>query len=123
MSRITPGSPAWNPHATLADVMWRNLAVAAVLGPFGVAIGALGRNQIVTVIGLIAVASFLEPQLFAASQAVGRFGPLSEAPASVLGGATTDGMLAAGPAFVVMVAWAAAAFGAAAIRLRNRDLV
>jgi ABC-2 type transport system permease protein len=116
-------------HATLgagglADVMWRNLVVAAVLGPLGVAIGALGRNQIVTVIGLIAVASFLEPQLFAASQAVGRFGPLSEAPSAVLGSnAPTDGALAAGPGLVVMVAWAAAAFGAAAIRLRNRDLV
>jgi ABC-2 type transport system permease protein len=116
-------------HATLgagglADVMWRNLAVAVVLGPFGVAIGALGRNQIVTVVGLIAVASFLEPQLFAATQSVGRFGPLSEAPTAVLGGnAASDGMLAAGPALVVMVAWAAAAFGAAAIRLRNRDLV
>jgi ABC-2 type transport system permease protein len=107
----------------LADVMWRNLAVAAVLGPLGVAIGALGRNQIVTVVGLIAVASFLEPQLFAASASVGRFGPLSEAPTSVLGGNTEDGMLAAGPALVVMVAWAAAAFGAAAVRLRNRDLV
>ena len=109
----------------LADVMWRNLAVAAVLGTFGVAIGAIGRNQIVTVVGLIAVASFLEPQLFAASHAVGQFGPLAEAPTAVLAGssATTDGMLAAGPALVVMVAWTAAAFGAAAIRLRNRDLV
>ena len=108
----------------LADVMWRNLAVAVVLGPFGVAIGALGRNQIVTVVSLIAVASFLEPQLFAASPGVGRFGPMSEAPTSVLGGnATTDGMLAAAPALVVMVAWTAAAFGAAAVRLRNRDLV
>jgi ABC-2 type transport system permease protein len=117
-------------HATLgvgglADVMWRNLAVAAVLGPFGVAIGAIGRNQIVTVVALIAVASFLEPQLFAASHAVGQFGPLAEAPSAVLGGssATADGMLAAGPALAVMVAWAAAAFGVAAIRLRNRDLV
>lgn len=108
----------------LADVMWRNLAVAVVLGPFGVAIGALGRNQIATVIGVIAVASFLEPQLFAASHAVGRFGPLSEAPTSILGGgATTDGMLATAPALAVMVAWASAAFGAAAIRLRSRDLV
>ena len=116
-------------HATLgvgglAEVMSRNLVVAAILGPFGVAIGALGRNQIVTVVGLIAVASFLEPQLFAAVPGVGRFGPLSEAPTSVLGGDTsTDGMLAAAPALVVMVAWAAAAFGAAAVRLRNRDLV
>jgi ABC-type transport system involved in multi-copper enzyme maturation permease subunit len=108
----------------LADVMWRNLAVAAVLGPFGVAVGAIGRNQIATVVGLIAVASFLEPQLFAASHAVGQFGPLAEAPSAVLGGgAATDGMLAAGPALLAMVAWAAAAFGVAAVRLRNRDLV
>ena len=109
----------------LADVLWRNLAVAAVLGPLGVCIGALGRNQIVTVVVLIAVAAVLEPQLFAASHAVGQFGPLAEAPGAVLGGSstTTDGMLAAGPALVVMVAWAAAAFGVAAIRLRNRDLV
>jgi len=115
-------------HATLgvgglADVMWRNLAVAAVLGPFGVAIGAIGRNQIVTVVGLIAVASFLEPQLFAASHAVGQFGPLAEAPTAVLGSSAANGTLAAGPALVVMIAWAAAAFGVAAIRLRNRDLV
>jgi len=115
-------------HATLgagglAEVMSRNLLVAAILGPFGVAIGALGRNQIVTVVALIAAASFLEPQLFAAVPSVGRFGPLSEAPSSVLGGDPTDGMLAAGPAVVVMMAWVAAAFGAAALRLRNRDLV
>ncbi len=109
----------------LADVLWRNLAVAAVLGPLGVCIGALGRNQIVTVVVLIAVAAVLEPQLFAASHAVGQFGPLAEAPGAVLGGSssTTEGMLAAGPALAVLVAWAAAAFGAAAIRLRTHDLV
>jgi ABC-type transport system involved in multi-copper enzyme maturation permease subunit len=109
----------------LADVLWRNLAVAAVLGPLGVCIGALGRNQIVTVVVLIAVAAVLEPQLFAASHAVGQFGPLAEAPGAVLGGssAATEGMLAAGPALAVLIAWTAAAFGAAAIRLRNRDLV
>ena len=38
----------------LADVLWRNLVVAALLGPLGVAFGALIRNQIVTVVGLIA---------------------------------------------------------------------
>jgi ABC-2 type transport system permease protein len=117
-------------HATLgagglADVLWRNLAVAVVLGPFRVCIGALGRNQIATVVGLIAVAAVLEPGIFSASHAVGQFGPMAEAPGAVLGGnsATTEGMLASGPALVVMVAWAAAAFGAAAVRLRNRDLV
>ena len=117
-------------HATLgvgglADVLWRDLAVAAVLAPLGVCIGALGRNQIATVVGLIAVASVLEPGIFAASHVVGRFGPLAEAPGAVLGGtaATTDGLLTAGPALVVMVAWAAAAFAAAAVQLRGRDLV
>jgi ABC-2 type transport system permease protein len=115
-------------HATLdaggiADVMLRNLAVAAVLGPFGVAIGALGRNQIATVVGLIAVAAVLEPGIFGASHAVGRFGPLAEAPGGVLGGSETEGMLTAGPALAVMVAWASAAFAAAAVRLRSRDLV
>jgi len=115
-------------HATLgvgglADVMWRNLAVAAVLGSFGVAIGALGRNQIVTVVGLIAVASVLEPGIFAASHAIGQFGPLAEAPTGVLGGSETDGLLTAGPALAVMVAWTAAAFAAANVRLRGRDLV
>jgi hypothetical protein len=38
-------------------VLWRNLAVAAVLGPLGAGVGALVRNQIVTVVDLIAVAS------------------------------------------------------------------
>ena len=45
----------------LADVLWRNLVVAALLGPLGVAFGALIRNQIVTVVGLIAMAAVLEP--------------------------------------------------------------
>jgi ABC-2 type transport system permease protein len=117
-------------HATLgigglADVMWRNLALALVLGPLGVSIGALGRNQIATVVGLIAVAAVLEPGIFAASNTVGRFLPLAEAPSGVLGGSAdmTHGLLAPGPAMAVIVAWAAVAFAAAAVRLRERDLV
>jgi ABC-2 type transport system permease protein len=43
----------------LADVLWRNLAVAGVLGPLGVGVGALVRNQIVTVVGLVALAAVL----------------------------------------------------------------
>jgi ABC-2 type transport system permease protein len=115
-------------HATLgigglADVMWRNLALALVLGPLGVCIGALGRNQIVTVVALIAVASVLEPGIFAASHVVGHFGPLAEAPSGVLGGSADPGLLSPGPALAVIVAWTAVAFAAAAVRLRGRDLV
>ena len=111
--------------AGLADVLWRNLAVAAVLGPLGVCVGALLRNQTVTVVGSVVVAAVLEPALFAAVPDVGRFGPLLGAPSGILGGAdaAANGLLAPGLALAVLVAWAGAAFAAAAARLRGRDLV
>ena len=37
--------------ADLADVLWRNLVVAALLGAFGVCVGGLVRNQIVAIVG------------------------------------------------------------------------
>ena len=107
----------------LADVLWRNLAVAAVLGPLGVCFGALVRNQIVTVVGLIAMAAVLEPAVSQVAPNVGRFGPMAGAPGGILGGANADGLLAPGLALAVLVAWALAAFTAAAWRLRGRDLV
>jgi ABC-2 type transport system permease protein len=111
--------------AGLADVLWRNLAVAAVLGPLGVCVGALLRNQTVTVIGSVVVAAVLEPALLTAVPDVGRFGPLLGAPSGILGGAAAaaNGLLAPGLALAVLLAWAAAAFAAAAARLRGRDLV
>ncbi len=107
----------------LADVLWRNLAVAAVLGPFGVCVGALVRNQIVTVVGLVALAALLEPAVLQVAPDVGRFGPLAGAPGGVLGGVDADILLAPGSAVAVLVAWASAAFAAAAWRLHGRDLV
>jgi ABC-2 type transport system permease protein len=105
----------------IADVLWRNLAVAALLGPLGVCVGALVRNQIVTVVGLVIVAAALEPAVFQAVPEIGRFLPLAGAPGGVLGG--TDGLLSPGPALAVLVAWGLAAFAAAAVNLRRRDLV
>lgn len=105
----------------IADVLWRNLAVAALLGPLGVCVGALLRNQIVTVVGLVIVAAALEPAVVEAVPEVGRFGPLAGAPGGVLGG--VDGALAPGLALAVLFAWGLAAFAAAAWRLRGRDLV
>ena len=105
----------------IADVLWRNLAVAAVLGPIGVCVGALVRNQIVTVVGLVIMAAALEPAVFQAVPEVGRLLPLAGAPGGVLGG--TDGLLSPGPALAVLVAWGLAAFAAATVNLRRRDLV
>ena len=107
----------------LADVLWRNLAVAALLGPLGVGVGALVRNQIVTVVGLVALAAVLEPAVSQVAPEVGRFGPMAGAPGGVLGGADAGGLLAPGLALAVLVAWAGAAFAAGAWRLRRRDLV
>src|SRR4051794_39854552 len=107
----------------LADVLWRNLAVAALLGPLGVAVGALVRNQVVTVVSLIAVAAVLEPAVQQVAPHVGRFGPLAGAPGGILGGPDTGGLLAPGLALPVLVTWAGIAFAAAAWRLRSRDLV
>jgi ABC-2 type transport system permease protein len=107
----------------LADVLWRNLTVAAVLGPIGVGVGALVRNQIVTVVGVIALAAVLEPAVFDVAPEVGRFGPLAGAPGGIIGGPDADGLLAPGLALAVLVAWAALAFAGAAWRLRTRDLV
>ena len=107
----------------LADVLWRNLAVAAVLGPLGVAVGALVRNQVVTVIGLITIASVLEPGINQVAPAVAKFGPLAGAPGGVLGGPNGIGLLAPGIALIVLIAWAGALFAGAAWRLNSRDLV
>jgi ABC-2 type transport system permease protein len=107
----------------LADVLWRNLAVAALLGPLGVGVGALVRNQIVTVVGLVAVAALLEPAVAQVAPAVGRFGPLAGAPGGIIGGPDAGALLAPGLAVAVLIAWASVAFAAAAWRLRGRDLV
>jgi ABC-2 type transport system permease protein len=105
----------------IADVLWRNLAVAALLGPLGVCVGALIRNQIVTVVGLIIVAAALEPVVFGAVPKVGRLLPLAGAPSGVLGG--THGTLSPALALAVMVAWTLTIFAAAAWRLGRRDLI
>lgn len=49
----------------LADVLWRNLVVSALLGAFGVCIGGFVRNQIVAIVGLLVLSFALEPAVLA----------------------------------------------------------
>jgi ABC-2 type transport system permease protein len=104
------------------DVLWRNLAIAALLGALGVGVGALVRNQIVAVTGLLVIGLFLEPTLSTLVPDVARFGPTVGAPTGILGLVDAD-LLAPGLALAVSIGWASAAFAAAAARLRGRDLV
>ncbi len=96
----------------LADVLWRNLAVAAVLGPLGVAIGALIRNQVVTVVGLLA--------LVASSSRAVRGGPRTSVASARWPACRAASwrprrgrLLAPGLALAVLIAWAGAVFAAA----------
>jgi len=111
----------------LADVLWRNLAVAAFLGAFGVCIGGLVRNQIVAIVGLLILTFAIEPAIIGLAPDVGRFGPTSGAPNAILElddpfGEDTE-QLSPAVAFLVITGWAGLAFAAAAARLERRDLV
>ena len=107
----------------LADVLWRNLTVAALLGAFGVCVGALVRNQIAAIIGLLVFAFAVEPALVALTPDVGRFGPTSGAPNAILGYDFDDEeSLRPGEGVLVLLGWIGVSFAAGAALLRARDL-
>jgi ABC-2 type transport system permease protein len=108
--------------AGLLDLLWRNVAVAALLAPLGVAVGAVLRNQIATVVGLFVFGLIVEPALFTAAPDVARFGPLLGAPNGILG-VDRGALLAPGLAALVCIGWASGAFASGAALLRRRDLV
>jgi len=109
----------------LADQLWRNLVVSALLGALGVCIGGIVRNQVAAMIGLVVFAFALEPTILGLAPEVGRFGPTAGAPNGLLEvdafGDDAD-LLAPGIALMVMIGWVAASFAAAAALLRRRDL-
>jgi ABC-2 type transport system permease protein len=111
----------------LADVLWRNLAVAAAMGAIGVCIGGLVRNQVVAIVGLLVFSFVVEHAVLGVAPDVGRFGPLVGAPSGIqeLGNPVDDSASLLSPAFslLVMAGWIAVAFGVTAELLRRRDLV
>lgn len=106
----------------------RNAFVAAALGALGVTLGALLRNQIVAVVGLLVVMFVVEPLLLGLVPSVGRFGPLNALPVAAAGLSPEDaGMgdvdLPAIPlAVAALVAWIVAIGGVGLALLRRRDL-
>ena len=108
----------------LADLLWRNLVVAALAGAFGVCIGGIVRNQIAAIVGLLVFAFAIEPAVLGLAPDVGRFGPTAGAPTGVLGneGFGDEDVLAPGVALLVLIGWVAAGFAAAAALLERRDL-
>ena len=112
----------------LIDVLWRNLLVAALVGALGVGIGALVRNQVVAIIGVLILGFVIEPALFGLAPDVAKYGPTAGAPAGIqdidfFGGDGETDALSPGVATLVMLGWIALFFAAAGVRLRSRDLV
>ena len=57
--------------------------MAALLGAFGVGIGALVRNQVVAVVGLLVLGFAVDPAVAALVPEVGRFSPFSALPIGI----------------------------------------
>ena len=114
--------------STLADVLWRNLVVAALAGALGVGIGAIVRNQIVAIVGILLIAMVFEPLLYNLAVDVGRFAPTAGAPGGItdinpVGEYQDPDLLSPGAAVLVMLGWIGVFFAAAGARLKTRDLV
>jgi ABC-2 type transport system permease protein len=112
------------PVADIADILWRNLLVAAYLGAIGVAVGGLIRNPAVAIVLLLVVLFVVDNTLGGLVPDVYRFTPLSGAPGGVTGsGGDNVDLLSLGAALAVMAAWLAVFFAATATTFTRRDLV
>lgn len=107
----------------------RNAVLAALLGAFGVAIGALLRNQIAAVVSLLVLSFIVEPVVLALAPHVGRFGPLGALSVSAAGlppeaaGLPEDvDLVGVLPAMLLLLVWIGAAFTIADLLLQHRDL-
>jgi ABC-2 type transport system permease protein len=116
-------------YGELAGQLGRNALLAALLGAFGVAVGALVRNQIVALVALFTASFVVEPLLVALVPSVGRFGPLgalSVAAAGLppeAGGLPEDiGVVTAPVAVLLLLAWIGGVLAVAVALLQRRDL-
>ena len=109
----------------ILDVLWRNVAVAALLGALGVVIGAVVRNQIAAVIGVVVFTFVIESILFGLAPDVGKYGPTT-APTGIydMENVFDDDyeFLSPLPGLLVTLAWIGGLFAAGAALLRGRDL-
>lgn len=105
-------------------VIWSSLgggvASAALSALFGVAVGAVLRNQVVAIVTVLAVQAGVESTVFQASRSVGRWlpGRASEA----LRQLPTDGLLSWQMGAIVLSAWVAGLLIVGAMRTLRSDV-
>ena len=112
----------------LARQIGLNAMVAALLGAFGVGLGALVRNQPVAIVGVLVASFVLEPAVLGLAPDVGRFGPFVGLPVAMQDIAPSDAgfddadLFSPALAGLAMLAWIGAAFAAGAALLSRRDV-
>jgi ABC-2 type transport system permease protein len=106
----------------------RNALMAALLAALGVGVGALVRNQVVAVVGLLVWWFAVEPTLLALVPSVGRFGPFVALSTGVTDIPPEDAGLPDVTLFppqlaaLLLLVWIGAAFAAGYALLRARDV-
>lgn len=113
----------------VADLAVRNAVIAALFGALAVGLGALVRNQVVAVVGVIAAMLMIGPVVTGLFPEAAPYDPFSGLPTSIQGlspeivGLGEVDLLPALPAVLLMLGWIGVAFAAAAVLLRRRDLI
>lgn len=104
----------------VAQLFAGTVAMAALWGALGVAVGACVRNQVATIVGLSVWVLLVETLLTESTKTVARFAPLGAGAA--IGGAE-PGMLAPLAGGALLVGYVAALVAAALAVTRRRDVV
>jgi ABC-type transport system involved in multi-copper enzyme maturation permease subunit len=108
----------------IADALWRNLVVAALLAAFGVAVGTVVRNQVGAMVGLLVGFFVVEPILIGVAEDVEPYMPFIGAPTAIIGQVGDAGFdpLSAGAGVLVLLGWIALFAIPGAWLLARRDL-
>jgi hypothetical protein len=119
------------PTPALGDVLElfaRNAGVAALLGAFGLGVGALIRNQPTAIVAILVFAFVVDPLLATFTPDVDRFSPVGALPSAIQGispedvGSPDVDFFAVVPALALMLLWISALFAAGGALLCTRDV-
>ncbi len=106
---ISPAAASTSPSAAATITpasSWAPSRATALWGAIGVGLGAIVRNQVGAIIGLLAWGFVVENLLFAFVPSVGRFAPVHAQDALI--GLTTKHLLHPTPGGLMLIAWTAA---------------